>query len=101
MSRLLIVDDEVAILDALQDVLSAEGYEVRTALNGAEGLKQVAQGRPDLVLLDLMMPVMDGHEVLQRLKGGGGHPGHSRHRHERGAGEARGAAGQPVPAQAL
>ena len=68
MSKLLIVDDEVAILEALTDILSVEGYEVATAANGAEGLKQVHENRPDLILLDLMMPVMDGQEMLRRMK---------------------------------
>jgi CheY-like chemotaxis protein len=68
MSKLLIVDDEVAILEALMDILSVEGYEVATAANGAEGLQQVGRDRPDLILLDLMMPVMDGQEMLRRLK---------------------------------
>ncbi len=68
MKRLLIVDDEAAILEALQDVLSLEGYEVVTAYNGAEGLRRVHEAQPDLVLLDLMMPVMDGREMLRRLR---------------------------------
>jgi len=68
MSKLLIVDDEVAILEALMDILSVEGYAVSTAANGAEGLQQVGRDRPDLILLDLMMPVMDGQEMLRRLK---------------------------------
>jgi CheY-like chemotaxis protein len=66
--KLLIVDDEVAILEALTDILSVEGYEVATAANGAEGLKRASVERPDLILLDLMMPVMDGQEMLRRLK---------------------------------
>jgi CheY-like chemotaxis protein len=68
MSKLLIVDDEVAILEALTDILSVEGYDVATAANGAEGLAHVGRDRPDLILLDLMMPVMDGQEMLRRLK---------------------------------
>jgi CheY-like chemotaxis protein len=68
MKKLLVVDDEVAILEALQDILSVEGYEVLTAANGAEGLKRAGQERPDLILLDMMMPVMDGQEMLRRLK---------------------------------
>jgi CheY-like chemotaxis protein len=68
MSKLLIVDDEVAILEALTDILAVEGYEVATAANGAEGLKRASDERPDLILLDLMMPVMDGQEMLRRLK---------------------------------
>ncbi len=68
MTRLLVVDDELSILEALQDILSLEGYEVVTAYNGAEGLRRIEEQRPDLVLLDLMMPVMDGREMLRRVR---------------------------------
>jgi CheY-like chemotaxis protein len=68
MKRLLIVDDELAIVEALQDILSVEGYDVVTAFNGAEGLQRMTVARPDLVLLDLMMPVMDGREMLRRMR---------------------------------
>ncbi|MFP2961691.1 response regulator [Myxococcus sp. 1LA] len=68
MKRLLIVDDELAIVEALQDILSVEGYDIVTAFNGAEGLHRMADARPDLVLLDLMMPVMDGREMLRRMR---------------------------------
>ncbi len=72
MKRLLIVDDELAIVEALQDILSVEGYDVATAFNGAEGLHRMAEAKPDLVLLDLMMPVMDGREMLRRMREDGG-----------------------------
>lgn len=68
MKRLLIVDDELAIVEALQDILSVEGYDVVTAFNGAEGLQRMTAAKPDLVLLDLMMPVMDGREMLRRMR---------------------------------
>jgi CheY-like chemotaxis protein len=68
MKRLLIVDDELAIVEALQDILAVEGYDVATAFNGVDGLQRMAGSRPDLVLLDLMMPVMDGREMLRRMR---------------------------------
>jgi CheY-like chemotaxis protein len=68
MKRLLVVDDELSILEALQDILSIEGYEVVTAGNGVEGLRLLREAKPDLVLLDLMMPVMDGREMLRRVR---------------------------------
>ncbi|ADO68434.1 response regulator [Stigmatella aurantiaca] len=68
MKRLLIVDDEAAIIEALQELLTDEGYDVATAFNGAEGLKQLHAAKPDLLLLDLMMPVMDGRELLRRVR---------------------------------
>ncbi|RKH45504.1 response regulator [Corallococcus sp. AB049A] len=68
MKRLLIVDDELAIVEALEDILSLEGYDIATAYNGDEGLQRMLASKPDLVLLDLMMPVMDGGELLRRIR---------------------------------
>jgi len=65
--RVLVVDDDPDILDALAEILEVEGYEVRRARNGREALQQLEQGVPDLVLLDLMMPVMDGWEFARSL----------------------------------
>jgi CheY-like chemotaxis protein len=56
----LVVDDDPDILDAICDILSAEGYGVARARHGREALDRVERSRPDLILLDLMMPVMDG-----------------------------------------
>jgi CheY-like chemotaxis protein len=66
----LVVDDDPDILDAICDILDAEGYRVARARHGAEALEQVEAARPDIILLDLMMPVMDGvafsHALRQR-----------------------------------
>lgn len=62
MASVLVVDDEVDIRQAMAEVLEDEGYEVHAAANGAEGLRQLREHRPALVLLDLMMPVMNGWE---------------------------------------
>ncbi|HUG55463.1 MAG TPA: response regulator transcription factor [Candidatus Limnocylindrales bacterium] len=62
--RVLVVDDEPTMRDLLETTLSEEGYEVRTAANGREALQVDAAWRPDLVVLDLMMPVMDGWAFL-------------------------------------
>jgi CheY-like chemotaxis protein len=64
----LVVDDEVVIAEAVAAVLQDEGYEVTTATNGQEGLARAASTRPDLVLVDMMMPVMDGEEMSRRLR---------------------------------
>ncbi len=64
----LIVDDEPSILKSLRDLLSDEGFEVITASNGYEALKVIDQDSPDLVLLDIWMPGMDGIETLIEIK---------------------------------
>jgi len=67
-SRILAVDDMPVSLRLLTDILKAEGYEVRSALNGELALRAAANNPPDLVLLDIRMPEMDGYEVCRRLK---------------------------------
>ena len=64
----LVVDDEVTILQSLSGILSDEGFEVLTAPNGYEALKLIEAESPDLVLLDIWMPGMDGIETLQEIK---------------------------------
>ena len=63
-----IVDDEPAILHSLSSILEDEGYQVITATNGVEGMKLVRSDSPDLVILDIWMPEMDGLEALKRLR---------------------------------
>ncbi len=65
---ILIVDDEASILQSLGGLLSDEGFEVLTASNGYEGLKRIAEESPDLVLLDIWMPGMDGIDTLKEIK---------------------------------
>src|SRR5216684_4654247 len=65
---ILVVDDDPKIVRVVEINLTREGYRVRTAADGEEALAAVAQERPDLVLLDVMMPRMDGFETLKRLK---------------------------------
>jgi len=65
--RVLVVDDDPDILDALSEILEVEGYEVQRARNGREALQRLEHAPPDLVLLDLMMPVMDGWEFARSL----------------------------------
>jgi two-component system alkaline phosphatase synthesis response regulator PhoP/two-component system response regulator VicR len=66
--KILAVDDERAIVRLVQVNLERQGYEVVTAYDGKEALEKVASERPDLIVLDVMMPYMDGFEVLQQLK---------------------------------
>lgn len=67
-AQILVVDDEPDILSVLVYHLSREGYRVTTAVNGQGALTAAAAERPDLIILDLMLPGMDGYEVLQRLR---------------------------------
>lgn len=67
-ARILVVDDEPSILKLVSAYLKPEGYQVFTATDGVEGLKAFRQHRPDLVILDLMLPGMDGLEVLAQLR---------------------------------
>jgi two-component system, OmpR family, KDP operon response regulator KdpE len=64
----LVVDDEVSIVKFLRANLEANGFDVVTALNGEEGLRTFEKELPDLVILDIMMPVMDGFEVCRRIR---------------------------------
>lgn len=68
MRDVLIVDDEYAIVDALSGLLEDEGYGVRAAANGRDALARIAEARPGILLVDLMMPVMDGRELVATLR---------------------------------
>ena len=64
----LVCDDDALVADLLTHRLEGRGYRVSVAADGREGLERVAEARPDAILLDAMMPVMDGYEVLRRLR---------------------------------
>jgi DNA-binding response OmpR family regulator len=66
--KVLILDDEADIVAGVEDTLVREGYEVITASNGKDGLKKAAECGPDLIVLDVMMPEMNGYEVLAALR---------------------------------
>ena len=65
---ILIVDDEISIMKFLRANLETKGYKVRAAMDGAEALQAIEMELPDLVILDIVMPKMDGFEVCQRLR---------------------------------
>ena len=66
--RILVVDDEVGIVEMLKMRLEANNYEVITASDGQEGLEKAKKEKPDLIILDLMLPKMDGYKVCVMLK---------------------------------
>ena len=67
-AKILVVEDEEILLTALREELNQSGYETEGAVDGEDGLAKVKSFKPDLVLLDLVMPKMDGMQVLKKLK---------------------------------
>ena len=68
MARILVVDDEADVLEVIQACLQGAGYESVTARTGPEALERVGREQPDLMILDVMIPGLDGFEVLSRLR---------------------------------
>ena len=68
MAEILVVEDDEAIRGLVSEVLRDDGYEVGEAANGLEALKYVGQRKPDLIVLDLMMPVMDGWTFVEHCR---------------------------------
>jgi CheY-like chemotaxis protein len=66
--KILVIDDESKIRDSLEKLLGGQGYQVLTAADGEAGLAQVVEARPDLVILDVMMPGRNGFEICKDLK---------------------------------
>lgn len=66
--KVLIVEDETPLRNAVSDILSFEGFDVFQAKNGQEGLDLALKEHPDIILLDLMMPIMDGLTMLEKLR---------------------------------
>ncbi len=66
--KILVVDDEIYIVHILDFSLGMEGYEVVTALDGEHALEKARSEKPDLIVLDIMMPKLDGYETCKRLK---------------------------------
>jgi DNA-binding response OmpR family regulator len=67
MSTVLVVDDEFGIVDVLETILTDEGYRVLTACNGKQGLARLANEKPEVILLDFMMPILSGGQMLRAM----------------------------------
>jgi DNA-binding response OmpR family regulator len=67
-NTVLIIEDEMPLQKVLKEKLTYEGFIVSQAFNGEEGLKAAIQDRPDLILLDILMPIMDGNVMLKKLR---------------------------------
>jgi len=61
MKKILIVEDDISIRELLVEIFESEGYEVCSGQNGSEGIKALEKSKPDVILMDLLMPVMDGY----------------------------------------
>ena len=68
MATILVVEDEFGIAEVLQSALTDAGHDVVIAINGKQGLERLKETRPDLVILDFMMPVLDGPSMLREMK---------------------------------
>lgn len=71
IADVLVVDDQPEIVELISEALVDEGYSVRTARNGAEALREILAKPPDLMLLDIAMPIMSGDRLLMQLRGMG------------------------------
>lgn len=67
-TKILVVDDDPHIVKTIRDRLERNGYDVLTASNGRDGLEMALDEKPNVVLLDIIMPIMDGHEMLEALR---------------------------------
>ncbi|MFA7257004.1 MAG: response regulator [Kiritimatiellales bacterium] len=68
MKHILVIDDDPAVLSLFEQFLESEGFSVALALNGLEGILSLKQQKPDLIITDIMMPEMDGLELLMEIK---------------------------------
>ena len=71
MKKVMVVDDELDVLDSLRTILENQNYEVITVSNGIECLKEIEKGFKGIILMDLMMPIMDGWDTINEIVNGG------------------------------
>ena len=68
MKKILVIEDDANIRESLVELLEMKSYEVLSAENGADGLRMAIEGRPNLILCDVMMPGMNGYEVIEKVR---------------------------------
>jgi CheY-like chemotaxis protein len=68
MQTVLVVDDEFGVAEVLQSILEDEGYRVATAINGKQAMTRLGEHTPDVIMLDYMMPIMDGTQTLAAIR---------------------------------
>jgi CheY-like chemotaxis protein len=68
MQTVLVVDDEFGVAEVLQSILEDEGYRVATAINGKQAMTRLGEHPPDVIMLDYMMPIMDGTQTLAAIR---------------------------------
>ena len=66
--KILIIEDEIILIEALKEKLTNSGYEVRAVYDGETGLEMIKKEKPDLLVLDILLPGINGYEVMERLK---------------------------------
>lgn len=66
--KILVIEDDVVLQKALEEFLSAEGFEIETAADGEEGIEKAKRGKPELILLDIILPKKDGYAVIQEVR---------------------------------
>ncbi len=69
MKKILFVEDELTLQKAMNEILTQEGFKILNALDGEKGLELIKKEKPDLILLDLILPKKDGFEILEEIKG--------------------------------
>lgn len=67
MKKILVVEDDLSIREIIVEILESEGYVVSSGINGRDGLKSLETSTPDLIIMDVMMPIMDGFEFRENL----------------------------------
>jgi len=66
--KVLLIDDTLSLLEEIKDILLMEGYDVTTATDGYDGLQKISKANPDIIITDLVMPDMNGYQLIEKIK---------------------------------